>query len=74
MERQMTPTITPADALARLASGPFEHDGYFYDMGSSQPYGPVDMPYTTHDATGAQFCPTGEPGTPITDADTWVLV
>ena len=71
----MTPTATPAAAFARVtAAGPFTLDGFTYERCCSQPYGPEDTACATLDATGAQFCITGEPGTPVTDADSWVLV
>ena len=71
----MTPTVTPADAFARVtATGPFTQGGFFYGPAPSEPYGPEDTVEAIHDATGAQFCVTGEPGTPITAADGWVLI
>jgi len=71
----MTPTVTPAAACARVtASGSFKQDGFWYDSACSQPYGSDDTICATDDATGAQWCVSGEPGTPITAADEWVLV
>ena len=71
----MTPTVTPAAAFARVTTaGPFTLDGVTYERCCSQPYGPEDTACATLDATGAQFCITGQPGTPVTDADSWVLV
>jgi hypothetical protein len=71
----MTPTVTPSAAFARVtATGPFVQDGFIYEPGPSEPYGPEDTVHATHDATGAQFCVAGEPGTPISAADGWVLV
>jgi hypothetical protein len=72
----MTPTVAPADALARLfaAPGPFTADGFDYCLGASSNHGPDDVPFAIRIADGAEFCATGEPGTAVTDADTWVLV
>ena len=70
----MTPTVTPADALARLATGPFTADGFAYEMSASSSHGPLDAPFATRTADDTMFCATGEPGTPVTTADTWVLV
>ena len=71
----MTPTVTPTAAFARVtATGPFTQDGFAYEMGASSSHGPLDAPFATHTADDAQFCATGEPGTPVTAADTWVLV
>lgn len=70
----MTPTITPAEALARLSTGPFNADGFAYELGASYSHGPDDAPFATRIADDVQFCATGEPGTPVTAADTWVLV
>lgn len=71
----MTPTVTPADAFARLtASGPFTADGFAYEMGASFNHGPDDAPFATRTADDVQFCATGEAGTPVTASDTWLEV
>ena len=71
----MNPTVTPADALRRLtASGTFTADGFAYELGAAFSHGPLDVPFATRTADDVQFCATGEPGTPVTDADAWVLV
>lgn len=71
----MTPTLTPAAALARLLTEPaFTEAGFSYQIGPEYNHGPDTAPFATHDATGAQFCASGEPGTPITEAERWVEV
>ena len=70
-----TPTVNPATAFARVsATGTFTQDGFTYERCSSQAWGPEDTACATLDATGAQWCITGEPGTPVTADNEWVLV
>lgn len=71
----MSPTVTPAAAFARVtATGTFTQDGFTYEPGPSEPYGPEDTVHATHDASGAQFCASGLPGTPHTAEEAWVLL
>lgn len=70
----MTPTITPAEAFARLSTGPFTADGFAYELGASYNHGPDDAPFATRIADDTQFCATGEPGTTVTATDTWLEV
>lgn len=69
----MTPTVSPFAAMARLAREPsFTEGGFTYELGPEYHHGPDTAPFATHDATGTQFCVSGEPGTPITEVEHWL--
>lgn len=71
----MSPTITPIAALARLASEPgFTEAGFAYALDAEGPLGTALVPFATHTATGKQFAASGDPGTPVTESETWVEV
>lgn len=67
------PTLSPAEALKRLrAAGgaDISHEGFTYSLDDCTE---ALWPWAT-DADGNQWFPTGEPGDPITEVDTWVEV
>lgn len=71
------PTLTPAQALARIrAAGNKDvtHEGFTYVLDGCMGT-PLDAMWPCATGPGeAQWTPTGEPDQPITDADTWVEV
>lgn len=71
-EQQMSPTITPIAALAREPG--FTEAGFAYALDAEGPFGTALVPFATHTATGKQFAASGDPGTPVTETETWVEV
>lgn len=68
------PTLTPAEALARLAGGSFSQEGFAYEMDAEFNHGPDTVPFAREIATDTLFCATGEAGTPISADDKWMEV